>query len=81
MAATSRRPAHRATAVSYCAPANAILLSSGLTYGQSGRADHHLRLHQDAQQGQDAPLAKVAQYKIVATQAGISPDDAINPAH
>ncbi len=62
---------------SYCAPKDAILLSSGLTYGQTGAATITFGftplLKDPAAQGQ--ALAPVAQYKIVATQHGVRPDD------
>ena len=70
------------TTVPFCAPADAILLSSGLTYGQTGSATITFGftplLNDPKFQGQ--ALAPVAQYKIVATQHGIAPDNQYNPA-
>ena len=58
----------------YCAPVNAILLSNGLTYGQSARATVTFGFTGLLKNGQNGPLGQVAAYKIVATQHGIRPD-------
>jgi hypothetical protein len=68
------------TTANYCAPANAILLASGLTNGQGGTATFTFGftpLLRNASQ-QDSLQASVA-YKVVATQAGIRPDNQFNP--
>jgi hypothetical protein len=65
--------------VPYCAPANAILLQSGLTYGQSGSANLTFGFTRLATDQAQSPLN--VSYKIVATQAGIRPDNAFNPAN
>jgi hypothetical protein len=79
--ATSTNNSDPGSYVKYCPVPGAILLSSGLTAGQGGTA--HVTfgftkvLKDPAAQG--APLAPVAQFKIVATQAGVSPLDVNNP--
>jgi hypothetical protein len=66
--------------VPFCPVPNAILLSSNLTYGQSGTA--HITfgftklMNDPAQQG--LPLAPIAQFQIVATQHGVLPNDPNN---
>jgi hypothetical protein len=67
------------TQVNYCAPKNAILLQSGLTYGQSGSAALTFGFTKLAT-SQAGGTVNVA-YKIVATQANIRPDDPFNPQH
>jgi hypothetical protein len=60
----------------FCAPANAILLDSNLTNGQSGAATitfGYTPLLTSAQ-----PTGQLVQYKIVATQHGIRPDNQFN---
>jgi Camelysin metallo-endopeptidase len=68
------------TQVPFCAPASAILLSSGLTTGQADAATITFGYTPLKTGGQGAALAPIAQYKIVATQHGIRPDDQFNPA-
>jgi hypothetical protein len=63
----------------YCGPANAILLQNGLTYGQSGSAD--ITFGFTPKWTSQAGTALNVSYKIVATQAGIRPDNAFNPAN
>jgi hypothetical protein len=65
----------------YCAPANAILLQSGLTYGQGGRATVTFGFTPLLTGPQSGPLSQVAAYKIVATQHGIRPENSTNPAN
>jgi hypothetical protein len=65
--------------VPYCPVPGAILLSSGLTYGQTATADVTFGFTKILKSGQDGPLSPVAQFKIVATQAGVSPLDVNNP--
>jgi hypothetical protein len=80
--ATSTNNADNGSYVPYCAVPNAILLDSNLTYGQSGSADitfGFTKLLKSAAQ-EDSALASVAQFKIVATQHGIRPDDVNNPS-
>lgn len=62
------------TSVPYCAPANAILLQSGLANGNSGYVDltfgyTKIMTDQTPQQNQ------TVDFKIVATQHGVRPDD------
>ncbi len=66
--------------VPFCAPADAILLSSGLTYGQAASATITFGFTPLLTGPQAAGLAPVAAYKIVATQHGIHPDNQFNPA-
>ncbi len=66
--------------VPFCGPADAILLSSGLTYGQSASASITFGFTPLLTGPQGAALAPVAHYKIVATQHGIRPDNQFNPA-
>jgi hypothetical protein len=67
------------TQVAFCAPPNAILLASGLANGQGGTATFTFGftplLRNTSQE--DSLQASVA-YKIVATQAGIRPDNPFN---
>ena len=64
----------------YCAPKNAILLQSGLTYGQTGSADLIFGLTKLATD--QTPSNLNISYKIVATQAGVRPDDPnVDPAN
>jgi hypothetical protein len=65
----------------YCAPANVILLQSGLTSGQGGRATVTFGYTPLLRGPQSGPLSQVAAYKIVATQHGIRPDNTNNPAN
>jgi len=64
----------------FCPVPSAILLSSNLTSGHSGFANitfgYTKLLKGDS--AQNAPLAQVAQFKIVATQHGILPNDPNN---
>ncbi|MCW2545853.1 MAG: hypothetical protein JWN96_313, partial [Mycobacterium sp.] len=62
------------TQVNYCAPANAILLQSGLTYGQSGSSDLTFGFTRLLRNQAQTPMN--VSYKIVATQSGIRPDNA-----
>jgi len=65
----------RADIVDFCAPPNAILLSSGIAPGQLDSATFTFGFTPLLENGQAAALAPVAQYKIVATQHGVRPDD------
>ena len=60
----------------YCAPANAILLQSGLTYGQTGSADLIFGFTKKLKTQGGGGLSVA--YKVVATQAGIRPDNPFN---
>jgi hypothetical protein len=66
------------TTAAFCAPRNAILLDSGLTNGQGGTATFTFGFTPLQTAPQDAPSNKVVSYKIVATQAGIRPDNPFN---
>lgn len=77
--ATSHNNADPGSYVPYCPVPGAILLSSGMTYGQTGTANVTFGFTKILKSGQDGPLAPVAQFKIVATQAGVSPLDVNNP--
>ncbi len=66
------------TTAAFCAPPKAILLSSGLTEGQSGSAAFTFGFTPLLTDPQDGALAQVVSYKIVATQHGIRPDNAFN---
>jgi hypothetical protein len=66
------------TSVAFCAPRNAILLSSGLTDGQTGSAALTFGFTPLLKAPQDGPLTKVVNYQIVATQHGIRPDNPFN---
>jgi hypothetical protein len=61
--------------VPYCPVPNAILLSSGLTSGQGGTATVTFGYTKILKGGQNQGPAPVTTFKIVATQAGIRPDD------
>ncbi len=61
--------------IPYCAPKNAILLSSAMAPGQLDSATITFGFTPLLENGQAAALAPVAQYKIVATQHGVRPDD------
>ncbi|MDQ1733907.1 MAG: hypothetical protein QOH56_158 [Pseudonocardiales bacterium] len=78
--ATSTKNSDPGSYVPYCPVPGAILLGSGLTYGQGGTAHVTFGFTKVLKSGQGAPLAPVAQFKIVATQAGISPMDVNNPS-
>ncbi len=65
--------------VPFCAPAGAILLSSNLTYGQTSSATITFGFTPLLTGPQDAPNSKLAEYKIVATQHGIFPNNPNNP--
>jgi hypothetical protein len=60
--------------VPFCAPANAILLQSGMSAGQSG----HVNLEFGYTRVTTGPQATAVSYQIVATQSGIRPDNAFN---
>jgi hypothetical protein len=77
--ATSHNNSDPGSYVPYCPVPGAILLQSGLTYGQSGTAAVTFGYTKILKSGQDAPTALVAPFKIVATQAGVRPDDVNNP--
>ncbi|HEX2893512.1 MAG TPA: hypothetical protein VHO29_05865 [Marmoricola sp.] len=64
--------------VPFCGPANAILLQSGMTNGQSGYVDVEFGFTKLLTGPQDAPTNKVAEYQIVATQHGVRPDNPNN---
>lgn len=58
----------------YCAPAHAILLQSNMAAGDAGSVDLTFGFTpRISNASQNAPLGQVEQYKIVATQHGISP--------
>lgn len=62
------------TSVPFCAPSNVILLQSGLANGQSGWADltfGYTKIMTDQVPQQDQRV----NFKIVATQHGVRPDD------
>lgn len=66
--------------VKYCAPAHAILLQANMGAGDSGYADlsfGYTKILSSAA-AQNLPLASVEQFKIVATQHGVRPDDPSN---
>jgi hypothetical protein len=63
--------------VPYCAPANAILLQSGMSAGDTGYSNVEFGITK-LSRGQNAPHAQVAKFKIVATQHGIRPDNPNN---
>ena len=66
--------------VPFCPVPNAILLSNNLTYGQSASADitfGFTKLLKSSTQ-EDSALLPVAQFKLVATQHGILPNDPNN---
>jgi hypothetical protein len=69
----------KADLVPYCGAPTAILLDSNLTYGQSGTATITFGFTPLLTGPQDAPNAMLAQYKIVATQHGVRPDNPNNP--
>jgi hypothetical protein len=73
--------ASTATLVPYCAPANAILLQSGMNNGDGGHADVEFGFTKLLKGGQSGPLSKLATFKIVATQHGVRPDNVNNPAN
>jgi hypothetical protein len=77
--ATSHNNADPGSYVPYCPVPGAILLQSGLTYGQSGSAAITFGYTKILKSGDGVPLTQVAQFKIVATQAGIAPNDVNNP--
>jgi hypothetical protein len=64
----------------FCPVPNAILLSSNLTYGQSGSADVTFGFTKlmKAAAAQDSAMGPVASFKLVATQHGILPSDPNN---
>jgi hypothetical protein len=71
------------TTVAFCAPPPAMLLASNLTSGQGGTAYltfGFTKLWTDGASdvNEDAPLATLVDYSVVATQHGISPSDAFN---
>lgn len=68
------------SALPFCAPPQEILLDSNLTNGQSGTASITFGYTQVYRSGQDAADAPIANFKIVATQHGIRPDDPNNPS-
>jgi hypothetical protein len=69
------------TLLDFCAPANAILLASNLTPGQGGTAQLTFGFTPKlTSQSQYSTVTPVVSYKVVATQHGIRPDDAFNPA-
>jgi hypothetical protein len=76
--ATSTNDADPGSYVDFCPVPNAILLGSNLTYGQTQQASITFGFTKLLKSPQDAPLAPVAQFKIVATQHGIAPDDPNN---
>lgn len=63
--------------VPYCAPANAILLQGNMPNGSSGSVDIEFGFTKLLTGPQDGPNAKVADFKIVATQPGVRPDDRV----
>ncbi|HEX4431919.1 MAG TPA: hypothetical protein VHZ96_21805 [Frankiaceae bacterium] len=72
---SNTQAATRADIVDFCAPPNAILLSSGIAPGQLDSATLTFGFTPLLEGGQAAALAPVASYKIVATQHGVRPDD------
>jgi hypothetical protein len=71
---------HDTTTAPFCAPANAILLSSNMAPGQLDSATITFGFTPLLTGPQASAIAPVAQYKIVATQQGIRPDNVFNPA-
>ena len=72
---SNTQAATKADIVDYCAPANAILLSSGLNYGDTGSATITFGFTPLLTGPQNAPAATLSAYKIVATQHNVRPDD------
>lgn len=66
------------TQVPYCAPADAILLQSGMNANDAGYTDLTFGFTPLLRGGQDGPLGSVVSYKIVATQHGVRPDNPYN---
>jgi hypothetical protein len=64
--------------VPYCAPMHAILLQQNMHDGDSGHADLTFGFTKILTAPQDGPRTQVVQYKIVATQHGVRPDDPSN---
>jgi hypothetical protein len=75
---STQATSHADTSVPFCAPANAILLASNLTNGQTGTATFTFGYTKLLKAPQDAPLNPVVSYSIVATQHGVRPDDPNN---
>ncbi len=76
--ATSTNNADPSSYVPYCPAPTAILLSHGLNAGQGGTVNITFGFTKVLKSGQDGPLAPITSYKIVATQAGVRPDDVNN---
>jgi hypothetical protein len=66
------------TTATYCAPPAAILLQSNMNPTDVGSAVFTFGFTKLLKAPQSAPLAKVVNYKIVATQHGIAPNDPFN---
>jgi hypothetical protein len=67
------------TSVPFCAPANAILLSSNVAPGDGGTATLTFGFTPLlTSQTQYAALTKIVSYQIVATQHGVRPDNPFN---
>lgn len=78
---TAQPASPTAPPVPYCAPPTQILLSSGLTYGQSATANLTFGFTPKLHGGQNGTLTPLVQYQIVATQHGILPNNPFNPAN
>lgn len=66
------------TQVPYCAPADAILLASGLSDGQGGTATLEFGFTPLLTDPQGQATAPLVAFKIVATQHGVRPDNQYN---
>ena len=77
--ATTTNSSDPGSVVPYCGVPNATLLSSNLATGDGATAQVTFGYTKVLKSGQGASLAQIAQFKIVATQHGVRPDDPNNP--
>lgn len=68
------------TTVPYCPVPNAILLQRNMNSGDTGSTSVEFGFTRMLRSGQDGAASPLARFKIVATQAGVRPDDPNNPA-
>ncbi len=75
---STAEPATKNDRVPFCAPRNAILLQSGMSNGKSGHVNIEFGFTRLLTAPQASAMGKVAEFKIVATQHGIRPDNQFN---
>jgi len=75
---SAAQAATKADLIPYCAPADAILLASGVSEGHAGTASIEFGYTPLLKGPQGAPPTQLVKFQIVATQHGVRPDDPNN---